>query len=896
MPRPSPIRRPALALLVGLVLGTASCSDDAGTPSPVLPDSSERAFAFEVASSTLRWTARTAGGEVIARHADPGLLRDPSAFELVPFDPDPAVAPFLDIVELAEEGVYERHWQEYPAQSPFITGSPSPVRPYSFLVDGRWHHVTGVRSRETIQGGTRFRCSTTEGREAVVTFIAEGPRAVAITFELADPIGVDAVGDVFALEEDEDFVGGGMRTDRVWLRGGRVEVANHHQDLTDFGPDQLTGFPILEGLFQPAVEQVEKLSLPFFFSTGGYGIDVETEALARLNLGVEEETPDAASFVVAADRFTYRLLVGEEPKTLVEERARLYGTPPRPPDWAFAIVKWRDVYESEMDVLEDARRQRELGLPGGSLVLDNPWETAIGDLVVDESRFRGLDDLLAELRALDYRVLVWLSPFVTESSIHFAEGISRGYFVSDAAGEPILTPQQLIPENVALIDLTNPEAFDWFAENLRRSLLRYGFDGFKADRGEEALLREALYADGTDDDASHNRYAILYTEVILEGLRRYLDDVGRAPDDFLLYLRTGTARSQGILPVFWSGDPMSAGDFPLGLRSHVRAGTTTGFAGINAFGLDTGGYLQFLFPRNPVTFLRWVQFSALCPFMEVGGVGQHEPFEVDDPPFADAQPTLLEVYRRYATLHTELVPFFLAHAEEASRTGIPTLRHLYLERPDDPRVRDPALDLQFHVGRELLVAPVVPRTGAIFPFADEADLATVDERSIYLPAGTWFDFFNDERIEGPVDLVRRVPIEELPLFALGGSLIPMNARSPDPFPEGEGFGVDTLDDPDRLGIRWYPGPPGGLRLAGGGELAGDGTTLTYEGTPRTLAIVVGGTPVKAVEVDGIALDAARDLDALRATDAGWLSDADPSVPGRTLIRVRAGGATTVRLR
>jgi alpha-glucosidase (family GH31 glycosyl hydrolase) len=304
-----------------------------------------------------------------------------------------------------------------------------------------------------------------------------------------------------------------------------------------------------------------------------------------------------------------------------------------------------------------------------------------------------------------------------------------------------------------VLDLTNPDARAWWKREHVAFVKRWNIAAIKLDRGEEGIPSRAQdrWFDGRDGRELHNAYPglqlALYEEILREA----------RGDDFVVLARAGFAGDQRF-GAAWGGDMTGShllGFGPgtdLGLRSAILGLQRAAFLGWPIWGSDTGGYYEF---TSREVFARWLEFSAFCPIMEIGGGGAHAPWAMPREPHFD--PELIEIYRSMVTLHHALIPYVSRHARSASESGLPIARPLVFVWPDDPRARD-AWD-EYLYGDDLLVAPVW-REGA-------------REREVWLPPGAWEDFWDaSRRFEGPATLTAPAPLGRIPVFVRAGARVP----------------------------------------------------------------------------------------------------------------------------
>jgi alpha-D-xyloside xylohydrolase len=362
-----------------------------------------------------------------------------------------------------------------------------------------------------------------------------------------------------------------------------------------------------------------------------------------------------------------------------------------------------------------------------------------------------------------------------------------------------------------------------------------GVSGFKTDFGEQ-VPGDAVFHDGRTGREMHNVYPRLYNRLTCEAMEAVRPGV--------LLARSGWHGSQRWSAI-WAGDQTSDLAPNSGLRTAIVAALSAGLSGFPYWSSDIGGY--FGTPGDE-TYMRWTQFGAFCPIMMVHGAGRREPWTFS------AQ--TLAVYRRYARLHTGLFPYLYACAHEAARTGLPIMRAMPLAFPADPRAWDELAGHQYCLGAELLVAPVYYGSGRT--------------RDVYLPGGPWRDFWTGEPLAG--GRVVRCPagVEQIPVFARAGALIPWLDPSPDTLLPATREGVRTAGDDLRIDV--YPGADGRFRLADGTGLAWDDATAT---------LVVSGSPV-ALWVTARRVGVEGEVRQVRV-DGGLVTIGWPA-PGHPLIR------------
>jgi alpha-D-xyloside xylohydrolase len=347
---------------------------------------------------------------------------------------------------------------------------------------------------------------------------------------------------------------------------------------------------------------------------------------------------------------------------------------------------------------------------------------------------------MRELRAEGFRISVWVFNFVEPNleNSHYVEGLRNGYFAKDAGGcvwkDP--APVKGIWSQHAVIDFSNPEACRWFAAKIK-DLIRLGAAVIKTDFAE-GIPEDARYRN-ISGRRFHNLYALAYNACVSRAVKE-LNGEG------LVWGRSGTAGSQRY-PVQWGGDPFATFQ---GLAGSIRGMLAMGLSGIPFSSHDIGGF----FGRpTPELYVRWAQVGMFSSHARAHGQGKdncREPWTFG----AKA----CRIFRDYARLRYRLLPEICSLAQQASETGLPLVRHMIFEFPDDPNVRH--LEDQYMFGPSLLIAPVLQ------------PLAMTRERRLYLPRGEWFDYWTKKKIQSTGEwIIRRVDLKTMPIYVRSGSVL-----------------------------------------------------------------------------------------------------------------------------
>ncbi len=400
-------------------------------------------------------------------------------------------------------------------------------------------------------------------------------------------------------------------------------------------------------------------------------------------------------------------------KELVQQHAALTGLPPRPPIWAFGVIKTSTGGQGH--VLDEMQRLREMQIPVSAVYAYDsvdyqanigwPYVNYAGRAAGPYPDHVGFTD---RLHQLGYKALTYFKADFHLDRPGWEVPAERGFLVKGPNGD--LLQHQRFP--VTWLDFTNTAAVDWWGGLWQRALGDLGYDGGMLDVGE-ILPPSAVMADGSSGEQAHNRYPLLYAQHAWQHASAI-----RPNGDFLLFARSGAAGAQKYQSLQWPGDPTMQWEAPSGLRSLIPAALSFGLSGFPYWHPEVGGYVQVGLPseQERELWMRWLQLGTWSSTLRD---------QYGDYPLAPMDLWLDETnrtaFRDAARIHNSLIPYIYSTVAESTRTGLPLMRYLPLEALDDPRAWE--VEQSYFFGRDILVAPVV-----------EAGATT---RTLYLPSGSW---------------------------------------------------------------------------------------------------------------------------------------------------------------
>lgn len=511
-------------------------------------------------------------------------------------------------------------------------------------------------------------------------------------------------------------------------------------------------------------EQAYK-NIPFYLTNLGYGVFVNHPG--QVSFEVASEKVEDVQFSVAGERLEYFVVYGPTPKEILERYTALTGRPALPPAWSFGLwlsTSFTTDYD-EKTVTSFIDEMAERDIPLHVFHFDCFWmeEFHWTDLQWNPRFFPDPEGMLRRLKSRGLHICVWINPYIAQRSVLFEEAVQNGYLLKRPNGDVWQT--DMWQAGMGIVDFTNPAACTWFAEKLR-ILLKMGVDTFKTDFGER-IPTDVVYEDGSDPFRMHNYYTYLYNRTVFELLK---DE--RGSQEALVFARSATTGGQQF-PVHWGGDSTASFE---SMAETLRGGLSLGLCGFGFWSHEIGGFEQ---TSRADIYKRWTAFGLLSSHSRLHGSSSYRvPWHYDQ--------EAVEVLSKFTKLKCRLMPYFYRAAIQSHEHGIPMLRAMILEFPEDPACT--YLDRQYMFGDSLLVAPVFSRDGIV---------------SYYLPEGRWTDFLTGKIIEGPRWVQETHDFLSLPLLVRPNSVIPIGSHTDRPdydFSEGVTLQVYQLEDGRQVNV------------------------------------------------------------------------------------------------
>ncbi len=633
--------------------------------------------------------------------------------------------------------------------------------------------------------------------------------------------------------------------------------------------------------------------IPFLIGHHGWGLFVESLYPGAFSVAVEDdETLDVVfgTGMGSPDGLQFHLFTEDLPLDLTKHYYGLTGSPRLPAPWALGPWVWRDENENQAQVINDIETIRRLDLATSGYWVDRPYARAVNSFDWNPDQFDDPQAMIDRIHAMGFRFGLWHTPYVGAETLDNEDTSATEELRATANAEGYFPPSDgfVTSKWGRLVDLTNPEAYAWWQDLIRRYTVM-GVEGFKLDYAEDVVPGLYLqrsgwgFFDGSTDQTMHARYQTLYHQVYAETL----PETG----GFLL-CRSATWGGQTNGAIIWPGDLdanlgyhreiLLDGDEEYmavgGLPAAVVASISLGPSGFPFFGSDTGGYRRA--PPNKETFVRWFEHTALSSVMQIGTNTNDVAWEATEENGFDDE--VLDWYRIYTRLHLRLFPYEWTYAQEIASTGRPIQRPYGLQYPSEGKHPSDT----YFFGDDLLVAPVI-RDGQ-------------RSRVVPFPEGVWYDWWTGEAIEGGEDREVDAPLSKLPLYLRAGGIIPMLRPT-----------IDTLSPTTEEDIESYANDAGRLyaRIAPGGRhrfTLYDGSSIEQDTSGDEIMITTASgdvfrqgrqyelvglqdRPVSVEILESEAIEAAS-AEALSEIDAGWFYE-----EGRRRLHIKVPENKAVRI-
>ena len=517
-----------------------------------------------------------------------------------------------------------------------------------------------------------------------------------------------SVNPVFLLSPGERIYGCGESFTSLNKVGQKV-----HLSVTDpQGPET-------DGMYKP---------VPFYFSNRGYGIFMHTSAPVTADFGASYI--GAQRLFMADEQIDLFVFFGS-PKDILDEYTNITGKSPMPPLWSFGTWMSRITYFSQDEGLDIAKKLRQHKIPADVIHFDTGWFGTDWqcDYEFAKDRFEDPVGMLKQLAKDGFHTCLWQLPYFTPKNRFFGEIVNNNLHVRNAAGG--------MPVEDAILDFSNPETVSWYQQKIT-NLLKQGVSTIKCDFGEAAPYN-GIYHSGLGGLYEHNLYPLRYNKALWEAVER------QYPGEGIIWARSAWAGSQRYA-LHWGGD---AATNNIGMLGDLRGGLSFGLSGFSFWSHDMGGFVTAS-PED--IYRRWLPFGFLSSLTRAHGAPPTEPWLISE--------SFTKAFRECAEMKYRLMPYVYAQAKDCTERGLPMVRALLVEFPDDPGAW--LVEDEYMFGSQILVAPL---------------LESGDSRTVYLPSfgsgvgSKWIDYQSGKVYDGGYQTLTAGRIPAI-ILVRDGSIIP----------------------------------------------------------------------------------------------------------------------------
>lgn len=516
------------------------------------------------------------------------------------------------------------------------------------------------------------------------------------------------------------------------------------------------------------------MPVPFYMTNQGYGCHVDTNIYTRFDLAQQLKDKCTVSIeqIPQIEETKLRFYLGEY-KDQIQAFTQDTGKPKMIPVWALGPWMSSNNWDRESIVRDEVEATNHYQIPATVIVLEQ-WSDETTYYMFNDTEYELKDPgegfsyeemhfpewgrwpnpkgMVEYLHDNGLKLLLWQIPiqkYLNKQKHPLKDQdeaymLEKGYEVKHSNGLPYRIPENWFTESL-IMDFSNEEGREWWFKK-RQYLIDIGVDGFKTDGGEFIFGKNLQFANGQTGSEMRNQYPNDY-------ISAYYDFAQQ--NGGITFSRAGYTGAQNF-PAHWAGDERST--FAAFKRS-LMAGINSGISGIPFWGWDLAGFNGDI--PTAELFIRSAAMAAFCPIMQYHAESKGE-FNQDRTPWNIAERTgdtnVIEVYRFFANVRMNLLPYIYQEAKKASETGLPFMRALMIDYPEDVRVR--GIYDEYLFGESLLVAPIIEE-GAL-------------SRTVYLPEGTWFNLWTNEKIMGPCMIQVNAAVHQIPVFVKANKALLLN--------------------------------------------------------------------------------------------------------------------------
>ncbi len=579
-------------------------------------------------------------------------------------------------------------------------------------------------------------------------------------------------------------------------------------------------------------------SIPFFLSSRRYGILVNSPKRIIFHMG--DLSTKEYSFENPDSSIEYFIFTNSDPLEIISQYTSITGRSRLVPKWSLEpwlsrrqMTGWNNPANAEKDVDMMIKDGFRLGV-----IL---WE-GVSKLYSSNRYVSQMNKLSDKWHEIGIKQVCWgHTGHIPENKIDWSH-VDKNYFLRASDGSFEMGARG---RNHVYIDPTNPKAMQWYKNTIYKYRFRskngkstptaWNLDGIKLDFSELFPKNDSNILGIDKSIGMHNQHAVLFSRQIYDWLQKI------RPDGGITWVRGGGIGLQTVGFV-WGGD---RGRTFEQMRGTIAASLAVSICGVSLTGHDLGGYRGDDSPEARKVYIRGVQYATFSPAFQDHGSAP-APWEQDK--------YGIDNYSFYSRVRYNLIPYLYHYVKVSHSTGVPIMRTLYLQNPEDDKTYN--IEDEYYLGEQMLVTPII--TG-------------LDKREIYLPKGNWIDFWNKTHFSGGQKINYDVSLNRIPVFVKAGTILPLALN--DSLQIGGLFPMAKKDSL-LLTFRLFEGPDSELKFFGNDTIIinkskiKDDLIVNVDNIKNNFALIIDGLQPETIVVNKENLDRLT-VDNFAESKAGW---------------------------
>lgn len=526
----------------------------------------------------------------------------------------------------------------------------------------------------------------------------------------------------FEINKNEKFYGLGERAVKK-LRGNKFQLLNQAHYGYEIGAPNLN------------------FSIPVLLSSKKYLLFYDNHEKGFADLGKTDT--GRLSFGSVGGLVKYIFIAGSNFKDIYESYGKLTGTQPLPPRWALGNLQSRMAYRTQKEADSIVRLMQKEDFPIDALILDFYWfgdsiKGYLGRLDWYKPHWPDPEKMISGFKKKGVKTILITEPYIIDTLKNFYIANRLKLFATDSLGKTFINTHFYFGP-AGLLDIFKPATDTWFWSKYNKQI-KIGVAGWWGDLGEPETISVHQYFVSGKANQVRNLYAFYWEKMLFDEYRK------NYPETRVFDLnRAGYAGSQRFSVFPWTGDISRSWG---GLQAQLPLLLNMSVSGMPFVHSDAGGFAMGV--KDNELYTRWLQFACFSPILRPHGSGiPSEPVFFND--------TTKRIVREYMKIRYRLLPYIYTTVWESHNKGIPIVRPLFFEFPNDS-VSYSIVD-EYMFGPDFLVAPVLN--------------PGVKIRTVYLPKGLWYDFWTGKKYHGGNMIDFPVKEEIMPVFVRAGAFIPM---------------------------------------------------------------------------------------------------------------------------